>query len=264
MRVCLSFVLPLLDWKKVVRFALTNRKDAAMRAVDTSYRSLHRLAHSLVLVAGLVLLLTLFSTPQAAQAESYVAGQLGYTLQTDLSSGHTMTPGFSSLALSDIALKDAMLYGGKIGHYFAHAPWLGLELDIYNSTPHLKGQDTTFTGPGGSTTIPLPGAYQRVLTIAPTLMLRYPGKRLQPYLGIGPGVFLGRIKDSVTGDSQSSTRVGLHALLGVNYFLTPHVAVFTEGKIDYAKFSYGDEANLFGFTATYLAQHITFGVGYHF
>lgn len=233
-----------------------------MTAAQNTRRLLHSLGHGLL--AGLALCLGVAGQPQTAQAESYVAGQIGYTFPADLSSGHTTAPGFTSLGLSDIALKDSMMYGGKIGHYFSAARWLGVELDIYNSTPHLKEQSTTFSGPGGSAAIPLSGAYQRVLTIAPNVMLRYPGKRVQPYIGVGPGFFLGRIRDAATGDSQSSTRVGLHALVGVKLFITPQVSVFTEGKINYAKFSYGDEPNLFGFTATYFTQHITFGVGYHF
>lgn len=233
-----------------------------MTAAQNTRRLLHSLSHGLL--AGVALCLGVAGHPQSAQAESYVAGQIGYTFPADLSSGHTTTPGYPLLALSDIALKDAVMYGGKIGHYFLAARWLGVELDIYNSTPHLKAQMTTFSRPGSSATIPLSGAYQRVLTIAPNVMLRYPGKRVQPYLGIGPGIFLGRIKDPETGETQSSTRVGLNALVGVKYFVTPQVSVFTEGKINYAKFSYSDEPNLFGFTATYFTQHITFGVGYHF
>jgi opacity protein-like surface antigen len=98
-------------------------------------------------------------------------------------------------------------------------------------------------------------------------MFRYPGNRLQPYIGIGPGIFIARIKDpSITqGDnSQSSTKIGLNTLIGVRYFLTRHVSAFAEGKYNYVRFNFEENPNFFGFNATYTPITVGFGISYHF
>ncbi|MGH7274638.1 MAG: outer membrane protein, partial [Nitrospiria bacterium] len=234
-------------------------------------------------------LLTIFTqntlmTP-TVQAESYVAGQFGATFPGDGLSDGDLTSTSATLqnpsgtvnfpagsTVSDQSLKTSFMVGGKIGHYFSRARWFGLEAEIFYSTPHIKQQDITiqsgtpftFTPSGGGPSTPLgnefraegvPGTYFHVLTIAPfNLMFRYPGNRLQPYIGIGPGIFIARIKDpSVTqGDnSQSSTKLGLNTLIGVRYFLTRHVSAFAEGKYNYVRFNFEENPNFFGFNATY-------------
>ena len=256
---------------------------------------------TVLLVSSLLTIFTqnMLVTP-IAQAESYVAGQFGATFPgnglsngdlTSTSAGSTppYPPGTftfpSGSTVSDQSLKTSLMFGGKIGHYFSRAQWFGLEAEIFYSTPHIKQQDITiqsgtpitFTPSSGGPSIPVanevtaqgfPGAHFSVLTIAPlNLMFRYPGNRLQPYIGIGPGIFIARIKDpSITqGDnSQSSTKLGLNALIGVRYFLTRHVSAFAEGKYNYVRFNFEENPNFFGFNATYTPITVGFGVSYHF
>jgi opacity protein-like surface antigen len=251
---------------------------------------------TVLLVSSLLTIFTqnMLVTP-TAQAESYVAGQFGATFpgnglfDGDLTSTsalvQTGTVNFpSGTTVSDQSLKTSFMLGGKIGHYFSRARWLGLEAEIFYSTPHIKQQDITlrsgtpftFTPSGGGSSIPLgnesttevPGANFHVLTIAPlNLMFRYPGNRLQPYIGIGPGIFIASIKDpAITqGDnSQSSTKLGVNTLIGVRYFLTRHVSAFAEGKYNYVRFNFEENPNFFGFNATYSPINVAFGVSYHF
>ena len=98
-------------------------------------------------------------------------------------------------------------------------------------------------------------------------MFRYPRYRLQPYIGIGPGIFIASIKDpSVTqgDDSQTSTKLGLNALIGARYFITRHISAFAEGKYNYVRFNFEENPNFFGFNATYTPISVAFGVSYHF
>ena len=85
-------------------------------------------------------------TPHA-YAETYVAGQVGVTLpsigsglsNTDLTGALSRGPHFPirhSRPLSS--------YGAKAGHYFTAAPWVGLEAEVYNTTPHIKQQSLEF------------------------------------------------------------------------------------------------------------------------
>jgi len=240
-----------------------------------------------------------------AYAESYVGGQLGATFPLDgLSNGDltsTSAPFQSGpisgtvnfpngSTISDQSLKTSFMFGGKIGHYFSRARWFGLEAEIFYSTPHIKQQDITlrsdtpftFTPSGGGPSTPLgnqlppvgapglnfTGVNFHVLTIAPlNLMFRYPRYRLQPYIGVGPGIFIARLKDpSVTQgeDSQSSTKLGLNTLIGVKYYLTRHVSAFAEGKYNYVRFNFEENPNFFGFDATYSPISVSFGIAYHF
>ena len=253
-------------------------------------------ARRFVITILLTLMVPIVLFAPQAYAESYVGGQFGATFpgnglsNGDLTSTSAPLPTGtinipSGTTVSDQSLKTSFMFGGKIGHYFSRARWFGLEAEIFYSTPHIKQQDITlrsdtpitFTpstgGPSTSlgnelTAQGVQGVNFSVLTIAPfNLMFRYPGNRLQPYIGIGPGIFIATIKDpAVTqGDnSQSSTKLGLNTLIGVRYFLTRHVSAFAEGKYNYVRFNFEENPNFFGFNATYSPINVAFGVSYHF
>lgn len=204
----------------------------------------------------------------AAQAESYVAGQLGLTVPS-IGKGLTdvdLTGSFpEGSTLSDNALKSSLMFGAKLGHFFNRAPWFGLETEAFMTNPHIKQQPVTLTVPPVAATAELPGAYFRVVTWAPVnLVFRYPGKRLQPYVAIGPGVFFARIKDPNSSDSQSDTRLGLNTQVGIRYFLTRHVALFGEWKFNHTRFHFKEETDYFGFNGSYNMHHFAIGLGYHF
>jgi hypothetical protein len=208
-------------------------------------------------------------------AETYVAGQIGVTLPSVVGGGFgegDLTGSFNpGSTVSAQSLDESILYGGKVGHYFRAIPWFGIELEVYNTTPHVKQQSLTFSGPSGPVgTLDFPGLNFRVLTVAPNLTFRYHKSRLQPYVAFGPGIFFARIKDPslTTDNTQSSTAVGLNAQGGVRYYITRHLAVFGEAKFNYARFSFDETPpgafNLFGFDATYKMFHASFGLSLHF
>jgi opacity protein-like surface antigen len=100
-------------------------------------------------------------------------------------------------------------------------------------------------------------------------MLRYPGNRIQPYIGVGPALFFGSLKGPTAPPGQSATSVGFEAQAGVRYFLTRRWALFGEGTYDRARLSYSSNdsdpnADPFGFRATYSAFTLNLGVSYHF
>lgn len=256
-----------------------------------------QMARRSVITILLTLMVPIVLFAPQAYAESYVAGQIGATFPGNGLSNGDLTSTSAPLptgtlnipdgtTVSDQSLKTSFMFGGKIGHYFSRARWIGIEAEVFYSNPHIKQQNITFrtdnpitftpSGGGPITTFPpgefpvgvVPGVNFHVLTIAPlNLMLRYPGNRLQPYIGVGPGIFIARLKDpSVTqGDnSQSSTKLGLNTLIGVRYFLARHVSAFAEGKYNYVRFNFEENPNFFGFNATYSPINVAFGVSYHF
>ena len=229
-----------------------------------------------VITSLLALLVPIVLFAPQAYAESYVAGQFGVTLPsigkglTDNDLTGVFLPGST---ISDQSLKTSDLYGVKLGHYFQAVPWLGLEAEAYSTTPHIKQQSITFSGPSGPVgSIELPGLNLRVVTVAPlNLTLRYHKTRLQPYIAVGPGIFFARIQDpSLTSDNtQSSTNFGLNAQAGLRYYFTRHLTVFVEGKYNKVRFDFpetppGINFNLFGFNGTYNMFHVAFGLSYNF
>ena len=227
---------------------------------------------NLLLISILLILLSeaFLSVPRSV-AESYVAGELGFTFPQSLSGGVVTQQGFGGLDVSDQPLKSSMNLGAKLGHYFSRARWLGVETGLSYTTPHIKQGSLTFTGPGGSLTSgTLPGVHQQIIIWdAITILFRYPGNRFQPYVGIGPALFFASLKGPTAPPGQSGTAIGLNAELGARYFMTRHWALFGEGTYNRARIGYisndGDPAaDPFGFRATYSAFTLNIGLSYHF
>ena len=218
----------------------------------------------LVLLTPIVLLVA------QAYAETYVGGQFGVTFPQSLSNGTVTQDGFGGLDLSDQSLKSSAMVGGKLGHYFTRARWIGIETGVSYSTPHIKEGSLTFSGPGGSATSPsLSGIHQRMIIWDTDIIFRYPGYRLQPYVGIGPSLYFASLKGPDAPPGQSATSIGFNAEGGLRYYLTRQWTLFGEGKYNYARMSYSSNdsdpnADPFGFRATYSAFTLSLGVSYHF
>jgi opacity protein-like surface antigen len=228
----------------------------------------YRVCTALALLVGLALY------QPVAHGESYIAGEFGVTLPSigkGLTNIETTSTFQEGTTVSDLGLKSSAFYGLKAGHYFRKSPWFGLEAEIFNATSHVKQQTQTFFAPNGSAVASTlqPGAHFRVLTIAPVnLMFRYHKTRLQPYVGIGPGIFFAKLSSSDVPNTQKDTRLGLNAKAGLEYFFTRRVSVFGEYKFNYARFNFPNDANAFpfpyGFNATYKMHLVGFGLSLHF
>lgn len=209
--------------------------------------------------AFLVSLLWMWLPSSFSFAEMYVAGMAGYTAPNDLTDIKG-TGGASALSLSDLELQGSVAYGGKIGYFLPTVKWLGVETELYNTTPNVKQQPATVSGFGMSVPVgTLPGFHLRVLTWGINAVVRYPGKTFQPYAGVGLGVFFA--KATFQGQSDSDTVPGLNALAGLRVFATDHVALFAEYKYNRATFNF---PNAIGFEADYSANIFMGGLSYHF
>lgn len=217
-----------------------------------------------------VALIYMVLAPSATYAESYVAGQFGATFPQSLSNGKVTQDGYGGLGLSDQPLQRSAMVGAKLGHYFTKARWMGVETGLSYTTPHLKQGTVTFSGPGGSTPSPiLSGLHHRVIAWDTDVIFRYPGYRLQPYIGIGPSLLLARLKDSDGAPEQKSTAIGFNLEGGLQYYVTRQWTLFGEGKYTRARMNYSSnhsnpDADPFGFRATYSALTLSVGLSYHF
>lgn len=232
---------------------------------------MHSLRSVMVGAVGISLLACHAWWPSTAQAETYVAGKFGVTFPQPLSNGVTTQNGIGGLDMTDQALKSSLNVGAKLGHYFSRAKWLGIETGLSYTTPHIKEGSITFSGPGGSLNSGmLSGVHQQILVWeVATLMLRYPGNRLQPYIGVGPALFFGSLKGPSAPPGQSATSIGFNAEVGVRYFLTRRWALFGEGTYNRARMSYtsndsNPNADPIGFRADYSAFTLNLGLSYHF
>jgi len=223
------------------------------------------------MMTGLLALLipSVLSTHQT-YAETYVAGQFGVTLPQSLGNGTVTQDGFGGLDISDQSLKSSALVGAKLGHYFTKARWMGIETGLSYTTPHVEEGSITFSGPGGSATSPtLSGLSQRIITWDIDVIFRYPGYRLQPYIGIGPSLFFASLNGPTSPPGQSATSIGFNVEGGLRYYITRRWALFGEGKYNWARMSYSSNdsdpnADPFGFRATYSALGLSLGISYHF
>ena len=216
--------------------------------------------------------------------EFYVGGFGGYTL------GHNFNNLDGSLAAGStspgIDLKNSGIYGAKMGYFFPNRlNWLGVEMEGFNTSPHLKQSAI------GA------GEHLRVTTAAVNLIARGKfacGPRsdsdasgrtttetgtdrygrdyradtfcpLQPYVGVGLGVFFARANGGLGSRSDSDNAVpGLNALAGVRYFVTEHVAVFGEYKYNRASFNFDDLGPGATLKGDYSVSHVVGGLSFHF
>ena len=116
------------------------------------------------------LLIGLVCTDRTA-AEWYVGGQVGANFADRLTNIQG-TGNLQSLVAPAFDLQNAVVYGGKVG-YFPNNGYTGIEVDAFNSTPHIKQLDD------------VAGIHMRVTTVGVNVVLRYPGQTFQPYVGVG-------------------------------------------------------------------------------
>ena len=224
-----------------------------------------------VMTSLLALLMPIVLFAPQTYAETYVAGQFGMTFPQALSSGDVTQHGIGGLTIdSDQSLKNSLMLGAKLGHYFTRARWIGIETGLSFANPHVKEGSLTLSGPGGSASGIFPGVHNRmIIWDVATLMFSYPGYRLQPYVGIGPALFLAKASGSDALPGQSATDIGLNAEIGARYYITRRWALFGEGQYHRARLGYisndsDPNADPFGFRATYSALTFSLGVSYSF
>lgn len=230
------------------------------------------------------------------QGEMYVAGFGGFTLGHSFSNAEGRGT-LANQAIGDFDLANSVVYGMKIGYFHpGRLNWLGLEVEGFNTTPHLQQQGA------------FPGSYLRVATLAFNVIARtrlacrsdrddherydrtrhgtvyekdkdgrdhyyhddrspaYENERcpLQVYAGAGPGIFFAETSNQF-GRSTDNAEIGVNALAGLKYFVHRNVSVFGEYKFNYAGFDFSQlQGTTAGVQGNYKASHFIGGVAVHF
>jgi len=183
-----------------------------------------------------LLLVALALAPRGAAAEWFVDAYAGaaFTEKADFtqkSSDETVSVTFPHARFDTVPS-----YGIRGGYWFESRPWLGLELDLSHFEPHRQEQDVSAL----ATTIRERDF--KVSSLALNLRLRwpllvsatYPQGQLQPYLALGPAVFVTQTRlPEVQSSDDVVASPGAHAGAGVLWWLHPRVGVFTEYRFTY-------------------------------
>jgi opacity protein-like surface antigen len=194
---------------------------------------------------GLIVLASvLLWSANFAAAEPYAGLFVGAAIpqDSDVESGV-----FQKETFKDVELDASALFGAKAG-FFLDATVLGgnfgLESEVYHFRPDIDTQTVNFStgGFGGKTTfigadvhvtaVGLNGLYRLPLGRSPD----FPQGRFHPYAGVGLGAFIASLKtrttvlDANTTFGDTDVKPGFQAVAGTRFFLTRHIALFTEYK----------------------------------
>src|SRR5207237_1516371 len=96
----------------------------------------------------------------------------------------------------------------------------------------------------------------------------FPQGRLQPYAGLGPGIFISKLSGSIGFQEaeDTSTDIGLDARLGFAYLVDSNWALFTEYRFTHVTPSwnvkvFGGETSA---DTTFNTHHVVLGISYRF
>ena len=138
------------------------------------------------------------------------------------------------VSINDSAKADydnSYIVGGRVGFWSPANRWIGLALDV--SYFELEGD----------------GTETKILPVSALVILRYPGDRLQPYMGIGAGFFFTDTKVDVQLNGQNknfsdtAADLGLDSRAGIAWRLFRDFAIFGEYRFTYFEADYSDKIN---------------------
>jgi opacity protein-like surface antigen len=242
------------------------------------------------LLVTVVLLIALAGGAVPASAEWFGDLYLGgaFTQNSDLTAKGSVNGSPFEITARDLRFDSSITGGGRLGYWFETLPWLGLGLDVAYFAPNVLAQnvDTSVKLGGLSANI---GAVQfeklklDVTDVSLDLMLRWPGLvsspqfpkgRLQPYLTVGPAVFLVTARDSTNfgppnDQSSHDTAIGVKAGFGTTWMLTPSIGLFAEYRFTHFSPTFDFDTNAPGFSKAKVetdvnTHHVLVGVTFRF
>jgi opacity protein-like surface antigen len=148
----------------------------------------------------------------------------------------------SSYTARDVGVDTTATFGGRLGHWLEALPYLGFAADLYHFMPDMNSSATECHGvacghdPKVRLDLGVTGIAADVMARWPLLMTKeIPNGQLQPYLTIGPTLFvtrISRLRDVGSGakshQSDTDTSVGLKTGAGLAWQFSPNIAVFGE------------------------------------
>ena len=188
-------------------------------------------------IAILVLGLTGMAAPLAT-AENFVGIYGGVAIPSDERVAVRGSQGGANLETTELVdFDEAFAVGGRVGFWYTEAnpsmDYVGVALDV----SYFKTEADDF------------GTDIEVAPISVLIMLRYPGDTIQPYLGIGGGLFISHLEQEVdlsffgAGSktaSDTSLDPGFDVRAGLGIKVRKNITVFGEGRYTYFEPKYKD------------------------
>lgn len=182
-------------------------------------------------VGLLLLVLIVFARSEPCPAEWYIAAQGGFQFPHDLTNVRG-TGSFRGVTSNNLELNKQAAFGIKAGRFFNDdLRWLGLEFDFSHSDANIAEQRVTANVPilgntqqNGRT----PGIGLSVNHMTFNAVARYPGTHVQPYMGVGGGLGLSRLRTAP--QDETALYPVFNVFVGIQVFITKHVSAFTEYK----------------------------------
>lgn len=239
---------------------------------------------------GCILTVLTLTIATPARAEWLVDMYLGATISPKSTFSIDMRdPLVGKVQTGDhISFDNSTGVGGRVGYWFESFRWLGTSVDVEHFRANVPHQVTTNMSHAG-----VFNSIQslRVDVAAVTLdaMFRWPGLMptpdvpqgsLQPYLTVGPSVFVTKLEDTggnlnPTGQSATAPFPGFKLGTGLNWQFSKHMSIFTEYRYtqftvshDRTDFAGSSFAPLTPFQAdmdvTLRTHHFLGGIGFRF
>jgi len=245
-------------------------------------------AKRLLVTVVLLVASSVGAVPASAEwfGDLYLGG--AFTQNDDLTAKGSVNGTPFELTARDLRFDSSVTGGGRFGYWFEALPWLGLGLDIAYFAPNASSQNVdTNVKLGGVSTNVGAVAFDKVKVdvtdVSFDLMLRWPGLvaspqfpkgRLQPYLTVGPAIFLATAKDSTNfgppnNQSSHDTSVGVKAGFGTTWMLTPHIGIIGEYRFTHFSPKFEFDTDVPGFSKTKVetdvnTHHVLVGVTFRF
>lgn len=171
--------------------------------------------------------------------EWYIGGYLGlsYLPSTDWKFTANGTHNLLGPIATNINTSLGPEVGLKFGRYLDRAPWFGIEVETRFSRNNNPGNQGRISPPQPFQPSPLLSQpdWFMIWAMQVNLLARYgflkdkevTSGRLQPYVGIGPGVEIDY------GRWDSTKNLAIEALAGIKYMLNQHLGFFFEYKYTY-------------------------------
>ena len=194
----------------------------------------------------------LIATPHAASSEWFV----DFYAREGLTERADVTTNVRDLGLrttvQDVKFDHGITFGGRAGYWLASAPVFGIGVDAFRFRPNISRQ-TRDTKVCSDSCVSSSAEFQdldlSVIAASVDIMFRAAGMlesddipqgRLQPYITIGPTVFIAEAKDSTNfgppaDQSDTHVSVGFKVGGGFAWQFHRHAALFAEYRFTYLR-----------------------------
>lgn len=124
---------------------------------------------------------------------------------------------------------DSFTAGGRGGYWFDQIPWFGVAGTVSYFQPDVRPADIGDVERIDFTVVPITAL---AMFRAPVqVSRRFPYGQLQPYAGVGPGLFISDFSDF--GFSDTTADPGIDVRAGMYWLFTPEIGMFGEYRFTY-------------------------------